>query len=149
MSENRWSKEYGNCFGCGENPWGLDLSFNPAGDSGVTAEIQLDENYQGFRDVAHGGIVATMLDEAAVWAVNRRVGRLQPSFQLDCRFKNPVPLGKTLQVRGEVEDVRHGVAISRTEVLNEEEKVLARAQVKTKLLSGEASANRDNDGAEK
>ncbi|HEU5348694.1 MAG TPA: PaaI family thioesterase, partial [Ktedonobacterales bacterium] len=55
---------YQGCFACGlRNSQGLRLTFWAEGDEIVT-EFTPDEHYQGFPGVLHGGILATLLDEA-------------------------------------------------------------------------------------
>jgi hypothetical protein len=58
-----WQRDF--CFGCGPaNPGGLQLKFvlAPGGDSYV-CEFELGVQFGGPPGHAHGGIVATILDE--------------------------------------------------------------------------------------
>ena len=56
------SDEY--CFACGRNnPIGLHLDFKFDGDKYI-AKKTVPREYQGYKDIVHGGIVTTMLDEA-------------------------------------------------------------------------------------
>ncbi|MFP4588506.1 MAG: PaaI family thioesterase [Candidatus Bipolaricaulota bacterium] len=134
MSQFCWTKEDNHCFGCGDNPWGLKLDFKE-NDGWVQARTQLDEKYQGFKSVAHGGIVATMLDEAGAWAAMLQTEYVAPSFEICCQFRKPVPLVTSLLVRGKVLETRHGVVTSRAELLSEEGDLLAEAEVKSKMLN--------------
>ena len=53
------------CFGCGaENELGLQLVFAAQPDGSVRGETVLRGDFQGWKGVAHGGIVMMMLDEA-------------------------------------------------------------------------------------
>ncbi len=57
------------CFGCSDkNPIGLKLNFTKNGDT-IAAVWKPNEHYQGFYQVLHGGIQATLLDEVAGWVV--------------------------------------------------------------------------------
>ncbi|MBW7846710.1 MAG: PaaI family thioesterase [Bacteroidales bacterium] len=57
------------CFGCAErNPIGLALQFWLDGQT-VKSSWHPDKRYQGYVEILHGGIVATLLDEIAGWAV--------------------------------------------------------------------------------
>jgi len=52
-----------NCFACGTaNPIGLHLNFFRSGDY-VCSEITLDRYHGGWENIAHGGIISTILDE--------------------------------------------------------------------------------------
>src|ERR1700693_2710301 len=59
-----WQRDY--CFGCGPaNPGGLRLKFvlGPGGDSYI-CKFELSPQFGGPPRYAHGGIIATILDEA-------------------------------------------------------------------------------------
>lgn len=57
------------CFGCAErNEIGLKLQFWLDGQT-VKSSWMPNKNYQGYIEVLHGGILATLLDEIAGWAV--------------------------------------------------------------------------------
>lgn len=57
------------CFGCSDkNPFGLSLDFELDGEV-VKSSWKPDAHYQGFYQVLHGGIQATLLDEVAGWVV--------------------------------------------------------------------------------
>lgn len=133
MTEFDWSKEENRCFGCGDNPIGLKLDFRRSGNW-LTASTKLDKNYQGFRNSAHGGIVATLLDEASAWAAMAETGHLAPSYELNCKFLEPVPLNEEISVRAIVIEERHGVVQSKSEVRNAAGKILARGEASSRVL---------------
>ena len=93
------------CFGCGdENGLGLRLVFEREGES-VVSRTQLGADYAGYPAFAHGGVVATMLDEAMGWAMLHLVGRHGVTRSLNVTYRRPVPLGRELIVRARVIDV--------------------------------------------
>ena len=52
------------CFVCGiQNPFGLQLKFYDNGIDKVWTEYIIPEYFQGYPGVAHGGVIAAMLDE--------------------------------------------------------------------------------------
>jgi acyl-coenzyme A thioesterase PaaI-like protein len=58
------------CFGCGPaNPTGLHLEFLIAPDGAVVSFPAVGENFEGHPGYLHGGIIATLLDEAMSRAV--------------------------------------------------------------------------------
>ena len=60
----------GLCFGCGQNnPIGLKLSFRCDGNNVVT-EFTPQKHHQGWPGVVHGGIIASVLDEALSYAAH-------------------------------------------------------------------------------
>jgi uncharacterized protein (TIGR00369 family) len=89
------------CFGCGRlNPHGLRLRFDRDGD-GVRAPFTprpVDEGYDG---VVHGGIVATLLDEAMAWSCYAQDAWVVTAT-IEVRFRRPVAVGVPLRALGRV-----------------------------------------------
>lgn len=90
------------CFGCGrKNPIGLRLKFRRVG-RGVRAEHTPGENYQSWPDIIHGGIIATMLDEAMGYAtlMSGNLSFLTASIQVN--LKRPAYVNDRLIISAEV-----------------------------------------------
>ena len=95
------------CFACGpENPIGLRLQFRQEGDAYVTTFIA-DQAFQGYHNVIHGGIVATLLDEVMARYVWAKYGP-SATAKLEVRYRCPAPVGVPLEVRGWVTAERRG-----------------------------------------
>ena len=94
------------CYVCGElNEQGLQLAFEPDGDDGARTTVTLASHLQGYRDVAHGGIVMMLLDEVMAHAC-RFINEKAMTAAVDVRFRQPVPLGAPLTVRGRYKERR-------------------------------------------
>ncbi len=94
----------GNCFACGpDNPAGMHVQFERAtgGEEGVRAGVTLAARYQGWRGIAHGGIVMALLDEAMAHAAGY-AGHRGVTASVTVRFRRPVPLEVPIEVRGRV-----------------------------------------------
>jgi uncharacterized protein (TIGR00369 family) len=131
-----WKRDY--CFGCGPaNPQGLQLRFEPgpAGDSYV-AEFELSAEFGGPPGHAHGGIVATILDEAMSKA-NKLRGRLALTRRIEVDYLRPVPLARPLVVEGRIGSVRGRASYNRAEIRNSEGVVLARSSGKFLVVDAE------------
>ena len=84
------------CFGCGlENPTGLRLKFFVDADKNVVCHLRLARRFAGPPGHAHGGIIATLLDEAMSKS-NRARGILAMTRHLEIQYLRPVPLGQPL-----------------------------------------------------
>jgi len=117
------------CFGCGaENPSGLQLQFAPssAGDSYV-CRFQLGPAFGGPPGHAHGGIIATILDEAMSKA-NRLRSTVALTRRIEVEYLRPVPLGQPLEVEGRIVRARGRNHYNRAELRNAEGAVLARSR---------------------
>lgn len=118
----------GNCFACGpRNAAGLRLRFEREGDGGARTQTVLAEHFQGWRGVAHGGIVAALLDEAMAHAAGM-LGYRGVTAELTTRFKKPVPLSTPIVVRGRVESMRRTVMDVSAEIRTPEGELLASAE---------------------
>ena len=90
------------CFGCGEaNPAGLRLEFLQAPDGSVVSLPVVPNTFDGHPGNLHGGIIATLLDEAMSKAM-RALGRPSVTRKLDVDYLLPVPSGVPLRIEGRV-----------------------------------------------
>jgi acyl-coenzyme A thioesterase PaaI-like protein len=91
--------EYDGCFGCGEgSPNGIRLRRTGHEGGVVMGHFVVEEAHQGAPGLAHGGILASSLDEilgTAAWHLGGRyvTGRLETDFL------SPVPVGSTVYMR--------------------------------------------------
>ena len=92
------SGEFKGCFGCGqENAVGLGLEFVEI-EGSVAAETSIDRRYAGYADFVHGGVVATLLDEAmgwALWVLAKKSGVTQT---LNITYKRPVYVERCVRI---------------------------------------------------
>lgn len=119
----------GNCFACGpSNPIGIHLHFDRNADGeGVLARLELAPAYQGWRGIAHGGIVMALLDEAMAYAAGF-AGHRGVTAQVSARFRKPVPLEQPIEVRGRVTWQRRNVLGVEASILDGAGNLLARAE---------------------
>jgi uncharacterized protein (TIGR00369 family) len=116
------------CFACGlDNPIGLKLQFHQEGDIYVTTFIA-GQAFQGYQDIVHGGIVATLLDEVMARYVWEKYGP-SATAKLEVRFRRPAPCGVPIEARGWITAERRGGKAIETaaEVRLEDGTILAEA----------------------
>src|SRR6476661_8650552 len=81
------------CFVCGEsNSIGLNLRFETDGHI-VQTHFRPRAEHVGFKQVVHGGIIATLLDEIMVWACAVQTKRFAFCAELNVRFLKPLQPG--------------------------------------------------------
>jgi uncharacterized protein (TIGR00369 family) len=91
---NPFDPEKNPCFGCGpQNPFGLKLKFEET-DNEVLTRWDPVEYFQGYFNVLHGGIIATLLDEVAAWYIQVKLGTSGVTSELKIRYIHPVHLSK-------------------------------------------------------
>ncbi|MFE7130646.1 PaaI family thioesterase [Streptomyces sp. NPDC057638] len=93
---------YGLCFGCGEGqPHGLHLEARAGEGVSVTAEFTVRAAHQGAPGLAHGGVLATALDET-LGSLNWLLRVIAVTGRLETDFVRPVPVDTVLHLRAEV-----------------------------------------------
>lgn len=103
------------CFGCGpDHPIGFRLAFDIENDEVVT-RFTPGDSYQGPPGIMHGGLVATLADEIAAWAVIALLGKFGFTAQMTCKLHKPVRVGVPLVGRGSI--VRDARRIVQTRAL--------------------------------
>jgi uncharacterized protein (TIGR00369 family) len=116
------------CFACGtENESGLKLTFS-YGDDERTAETRFvpDVRYQGWKDIVHGGILMTLMDETMAKAAVRS-GLSIVTAEMTTKLKKPARIGSTLICSAQVEDVRKRLVYARASIQDESGSVIAEA----------------------
>src|SRR5256714_15383547 len=87
------------CFACGkDNDQGMKLKFYFDEESRhAICKFRLGRRFTGPPEHAHGGIIATILDEA-MGKVNKLRNVIALTKNMNVEYLKPVPLGKTLTV---------------------------------------------------
>ena len=97
----------GGCFGCSPtNPAGLQLRFRRLGDR-VVARLTIADQFHGAPGIAHGGIVATILDEVSCAAIAFVADRRVMTGELTVRYERPCPIETPLEMRAAITDRSH------------------------------------------
>jgi len=90
------------CFGCGPaNPNGLHLEFLLAEDHSVVSMASIPDSFEGAPGYLHGGIIATLLDEAMSKSVRAR-GFIAMTRHMEIDYLRPVPSGKPIRLEARV-----------------------------------------------
>ena len=117
------------CFACGtSNPDGMRLKFTyDEARHSFVCRFRLGKRYTGPPGHCHGGIIATILDEA-MGKVNKLRHVVAVTSQITVDYLKPVPLNKPLSVVSSEVRVRGRRHINQAEILNETGEVLARSR---------------------
>ena len=118
-----------NCFACGtNNEYGLRLQIVPTQDGCRTAFTPL-RRHEGFHELIHGGIVATVLDEVIAWACRLR-GYNAVTAELTVRYRRPVRVNIPVQVEGRITHEHGRLLFAESTLRTEDGEVLATASAK-------------------
>jgi uncharacterized protein (TIGR00369 family) len=88
--------------------------------------FKLSRKYTGPPGHSHGGIIATILDEA-MGKVNKFRNVLALTASMEIKYLKPVPLGQTLTVTSSEQSVDGRRHVNKAEIINAKGEVLARS----------------------
>jgi uncharacterized protein (TIGR00369 family) len=127
IPEVRLQKNF--CFACGNNnPEGMQLKFAYDEERNCfVCRFRLGKRYTGPPGHAHGGIIATILDEA-MGKVNKLRQVIALTSQITVDYLKPVPLNLALRVESREVQVSGRHHVNSAEILNQKNQVLARSQ---------------------
>jgi acyl-coenzyme A thioesterase PaaI-like protein len=90
------------CFGCSQDhPTGLRLRFAREGEWVTTAFLPGDA-HQGPPGIMHGGLVTTLADEVAAWAIIGVLGKFGFTAAMSAKLLKPVRVGAEVRGRSRV-----------------------------------------------
>jgi uncharacterized protein (TIGR00369 family) len=117
------------CFACGmNNPDGMRLKFTLDEDRQMSVcRFRLGTRYTGPPGHCHGGIIATILDDA-MGKVNKLRHVVALTREMTVEYLKPVPLHKPLRVEGREVQVRGRTHVNVAEIKNAKGEILARSK---------------------
>src|SRR5438067_5115101 len=117
------------CFACGKhNAEGMRLKFTYDEERDCfVCRFRLGKRYTGPPGHCHGGIIATLLDEA-MGKVNKLRHVVALTTQITVDYLKPVPLNQPLRVESYEVRVRGRRHVNSAEILNQKDEVLARSR---------------------
>jgi uncharacterized protein (TIGR00369 family) len=117
------------CFVCGEkNPGGLHIPFSHDGEK-VTAEFIPQKMHQGYKDIVHGGIISTLLDEAMVKAALLQ-GMPAVTAEMTVRFRNPLHIGEKIFIEASLSRTGRKILEASARVMKDDNTLVAESSAK-------------------
>ena len=96
------------CYVCGKkNPQGLRLDFEHPEKNKLKASVIFSKHHQGYKNIVHGGLIATVLDEMMVnlaW----KEGVPAVTVELNIRLKKAIPVDQKVLLEGQLDSVGEG-----------------------------------------
>lgn len=88
------------CFACGiNNPIGLKMEFYSDGQT-VFSWLTVSRNLCGWRNIIHGGIITTIMDEVMSWTAHHLIKKLILTKTIQVQFLHPLYVEKKICVQG-------------------------------------------------
>ncbi len=126
---------FSGCFVCGDkNPHGLNARFFWDGTNATTETLAI-EQFEGYKGIYHGGIIATLLDEVMVKSI-LATGHYAVTAEITVRFIKPLRTGTRFRCVGRIVDHKGRLYHTTAEAIGEDGTVYARAEAR--FLDGKA-----------
>jgi uncharacterized protein (TIGR00369 family) len=116
-----------NCFACGSlNEHGLHLDLH-LGERRSWTELTLEPRFEGWVGIAHGGIIATILDEVMAWAlVAEENWGVTARMTID--YRRPITVGTPIRGEGWIVRSRRRLVDTAGRIVDADGNVLAEAE---------------------
>ena len=116
-----------NCFACGTlNEHGLRLDLH-LGERRSWTELTLDNRFEGWVGIAHGGIVATILDEVMAWSLVAE-DNWGVTARMSVEFRRPIQVGSRVRAEGWIVRSRKRIVETAARIVDGSGTVLATAE---------------------
>ncbi len=100
------------------------MRFYEEGDD-VVSVWQPTQNHQSWIDTLHGGMQATLLDEACGWVIFHKLQTAGVTAKMEIRYKKPVSTRQThIVIRARLVEMRRNVAIVQGEIWSADNQLL-------------------------
>ncbi len=131
FAQNDGNDSSTNCFGCSPfNEHGLQLEFYEQDDE-VIAFWTPHKVFEGYSNVLHGGIQATLLDEIASWVVYIKCQTSGVTSNLNIQYKNPVLItGGEIKLKARVLERNKRLVTIKAELFNSEDVLCSEAEIR-------------------
>lgn len=120
--------KYSGCFVCGEkNRYGLKARFFfDENAQRAVCDIIADELYAGYKNIFHGGITSTLLDEIMIKALLAE-GLFVVTAEMTVKFKKPVHSGDRIHLEGWKTGQKGPLYLTRGRAVNQDGQTMAEA----------------------
>lgn len=118
------------CFGCSpDNENGLQMQFKEEGEY-IVCDWEPRGFLQGYVNVLHGGIQATLMDEIASWLVQVKLGTAGVTSKLTIRYLKPVPVNEgNIRIRAKLMETKRNLVHIKAELFCHDGNLCAEAEV--------------------
>ncbi|MDY6915930.1 MAG: PaaI family thioesterase [Candidatus Cloacimonadota bacterium] len=119
-----------NCFGCADNnSCGLQMKFYEDEEK-IFCIWDPKDHLQGYFNVLHGGVQATLMDEIASWVVFIKLETAGVTSQMQIKYLKPLYTNKgKIRIEARLNKMKKNIAIIRTEIYNNKSQLCSEAEL--------------------
>ena len=128
---NPFPPEKNPCFGCSlANKHGLNLEFYVDGDE-LVSFWEPQPEYQGFINILHGGIQATIMDEIASWTIYVKAETAGVTSEMKVKYHKPIFMNKgKITIRSKIIKQEKRFITLETKMIDIDGKLCSEAEIK-------------------
>ncbi len=132
-----------NCFGCSpNNPIGLHLTFT-VDHNEVVSYWTPTHQYEGWCNILHGGIQATLMDEISSWVVFSLLKTSGYTVKMNVQLHKKIFINDgTLEIRASLRNKKMNLAIIEVKILNAHQEVCSEGEFTYFTYSNEIAKER-------
>jgi uncharacterized protein (TIGR00369 family) len=132
---NTYKGDQYNCIGCSpNNKNGIHLEFYADEDTVFSTWLP-KVDFEGYNNVVHGGIQATLMDEVACWYIYAMMDTAGVTGRIDIRYHHPVYIStEEIKIIARLKSQKERLAVIETEIQNSNGKVCSSALVEYVLF---------------
>jgi uncharacterized protein (TIGR00369 family) len=135
--KKKYLPTYPGCFVCGQkekNSSSLNVRFRIT-EHGVEVPFKAQVEQEGYKNIVHGGIMCSLLDETIGWAVAVARKKFFVTAELTVRFIKPLFVGQDVIVKGRALEHKSRYSIAEGEIVDSNGVIYAKATGKFFLMS--------------
>jgi len=124
------------CFVCGNsNSNGLQLNFayNRETET-VQSKVKFQDQYQGWANVIHGGLISTVLDEIMVKAAESKNYKCVTA-EINVKFKQPALADEIFHLSGKIIEIRNRLIQAESKMTDSDHRTIAIATAKLFIVN--------------
>jgi acyl-coenzyme A thioesterase PaaI-like protein len=127
---------YPTCFVCGDkNKKGLKVAFFYENGK-AKAEYTPSREFEGYKDILHGGILSSLLDEVMIQSIIA-LGILTFTIQIEVKFKTPAKIGEKIFLEGQIIEDKGRIILTEGRAFKNDGTIIALAKGKYFKPDGE------------
>ena len=127
---------YPYCFVCGDkNKIGLKVAFSYE-DGKAKAQYTPTPEFEGYKDILHGGILSALLDEVMIYSIIAQ-GIITVTVQIEVKFKSPAKIGETLFLEGQITEDKGKILLTEGKISKKDGTIIATSKGKFFRAEGE------------
>lgn len=134
---------YPYCFVCGDkNKIGLKVAFFYE-DGKAKAQYTPTREFEGYKDICHGGILSSLLDEVMIYSLIAQ-GIITVTVQIEVKFKKPAKIGELLFLEGQLTEDKGKILITEGKIFKQDGTIIAQSKGKFFRAEGEMKKEIEN-----